>query len=485
MFERLKFKRGSNNSNFLQKKWAAIGPGRRRVRNRKRKGMKPPVEGGEAITEKRTRRYMKSSGDEGDDSDLDDYSEYSSSDESLLNDTGMSFVDQVSDNESGMKMPPLPVCTYPIPNAFEIPVPFHAGAETSSKSDLVLNDTMEQKLSSKTVAKRKVPTKSQPKAITKSTSRTVEKRSVAETPTASLEEPGAPVKPPVKQRKARKANANIDKRQEPENTSSLAVKHKVSAKASSSSIVVDPSVFVEEIHAGRYPSIKVYNGEHLDYCLICKKNVDQVFNCEFCSNAEHIECLKTKVNIRDFEPDDEFMCHKCIQTILSRRARAQKRRLQKLDERLGTQNEENPLPSLADPLSIVLDETVESSAKTEVFLPPIDSGMATTTTSDLAIMDSNIGASKLFSCPIGGPGGLICCDVCTASYSKMLSQTEKEHEIQMVSKIGQEVSELMELLTDAQIRLQQALDASKGNDKRRGLLASSDGISTLETLGNS
>ena len=66
----------------------------------------------------------------------------------------------------------------------------------------------------------------------------------------------------------------------------------------------------------------------------------------------------------------------------------------------------------------------------------------------------------------------------------MLSETEKEQEIHMVSKIGQEVSELMELLTDAQIRLQQALDASKGNDKRRQLLSSSNMSNSLQETGN-
>jgi hypothetical protein len=66
----------------------------------------------------------------------------------------------------------------------------------------------------------------------------------------------------------------------------------------------------------------------------------------------------------------------------------------------------------------------------------------------------------------------------------MLSETEKEQEIHMVSKIGQEVSELMELLTDAQIRLQQALDASKGNDKRRKLLSSSNMSNSLQETGN-
>ena len=97
---------------------------------------------------------------------------------------------------------------------------------------------------------------------------------------------------------------------------------------------MDIQPLVEEIRAGRYPSMKVYNGDHLNICFFCKTQDDNVLNCEFCSNSEHLGCLKTKVCIRDPEPGDEFMCHRCLQTVLNRRSRAERRRLEKLNDAL-------------------------------------------------------------------------------------------------------------------------------------------------------
>ena len=79
--------------------------------------------------------------------------------------------------------------------------------------------------------------------------------------------------------------------------------------------------------------------------------------------------------------------------------------------------------------------------------------------------------STYSKCPTGGPGGLICCGACTASYSRFLSETAKEMEVQTLSGVGREVSELLELLHDAQVRLKQALDVSTGNEIKRSMLS--------------
>jgi hypothetical protein len=478
VFEGLEFKRGSNNSKFLQKKWEAMGPGRKRVRNRKRKGRQTSGEG-ETAQSRRRSSNSKASGDNGPDSDSEYDSEYSATSDEYSYDPGANSLDMGSENGSAIQMPPLPTPpTYQIPNAYEIPVQFLASAEgtnqsaVASPSNLVLKNTAEQKAPLKTSAK---PAVAKPKAPMKPTNASA----IVERPKAPAKSSGIVEKP--------KAPTNTSKvvktPKVSTNTASVAEKPTVPTNTISSSIVVDPSVFVEEIHAGRYPSIKVYTGDHMTCCLICKDEGGQLLTCEFCSNAEHISCLKTRVNIRDYEPDDEFMCHKCIQTILSRRARAQKRRLQKRDERLGTQNEDNPIPLPVELSQLILDTSLETPSESASLNLITDLAMISAAASDLPSIDP-IEAPRTFQCPNGGPGGLICCDLCTASYSKMLSETEKEQEIHMVSKIGQEVSELMELLTDAQIRLQQALDASKGNDKRRKLLSSSNMSNSLQETGN-
>ena len=218
-------------------------------------------------------------------------------------------------------------------------------------------------------------------------------------------------------------------------------------------MIVDIRPLVEEIRAGRYPSIKEYNGDHSDICLVCKnRGGDDMFFCEFCENAEHLSCVQTKVPIRPPESDEEFMCHKCIQTIMARRARAERRRQQKLDEAMGKSPSEQDASSTA----LTLEEArAATSVKDEIVWNQEE-------------FDTHVASLK--KCPSGGPGGLICCSFCTSAYSRLLSETTKEMDVQTVSSVGREVSELIQLLHDAQSRLQQAIDVSNGNDVRMSLL---------------
>lgn len=54
-------------------------------------------------------------------------------------------------------------------------------------------------------------------------------------------------------------------------------------------IIVDIRPLAEEVRAGRYPSMKVYTGEHLNICYLCKTEGDDVIHCEFCVNSEHLD----------------------------------------------------------------------------------------------------------------------------------------------------------------------------------------------------
>mmetsp|Transcript_438 Transcript_438/g.623 ORF Transcript_438/g.623 Transcript_438/m.623 type:complete len:154 (+) Transcript_438:1437-1898(+) len=92
-------------------------------------------------------------------------------------------------------------------------------------------------------------------------------------------------------------------------------------------------VLAEEVDSGRYPSIKRYDRDHADECIVCKKG-GTLLCCDFCSNATHFSCIRTKLVVKEPEPEDDFMCHKCIQYILQRRVRAEKRRLRKTNSAL-------------------------------------------------------------------------------------------------------------------------------------------------------
>lgn len=216
--------------------------------------------------------------------------------------------------------------------------------------------------------------------------------------------------------------------------------------------VVDTQVLAAECDSGRYPTINRYNGDHDMQCTICNE-VDDVplINCDYCKNSVHQLCLDKRmlgkdpqVIIRENEPDDTPMCHVCISTCLFRRWRAENRRTMKWQQELSKAGL-GGVPEAAN-----LREEVRFK--------------------DDNHSDGDLDKPTYEPCPDGGPGGLICCPYCTAAYSRFLSNTEKEMEAQSVSRVGQEVSEILELLADAKQRLQRASSVSQSNEDRRRLL---------------
>mmetsp|Transcript_10304 Transcript_10304/g.28436 ORF Transcript_10304/g.28436 Transcript_10304/m.28436 type:complete len:440 (+) Transcript_10304:26-1345(+) len=64
-------------------------------------------------------------------------------------------------------------------------------------------------------------------------------------------------------------------------------------------------------------------------------------------------------------------------------------------------------------------------------------------------------------CPTGGPGGLICCSICTANYSKFMMETEQNLENQETEQLGWETTTLVHLLKQTKRRLQQSIPAAR------------------------
>lgn len=64
-------------------------------------------------------------------------------------------------------------------------------------------------------------------------------------------------------------------------------------------------------------------------------------------------------------------------------------------------------------------------------------------------------------CPIGGPGGLICCDSCSKKYSLYLSRSVKDIEIQRTHKVGTEVKEVFEFVEQGRKTLDRAMGVAK------------------------
>lgn len=93
--------------------------------------------------------------------------------------------------------------------------------------------------------------------------------------------------------------------------------------------IIDTRALADEVDAGRYPSVKRNRDQdHANFCVLCKDG-GELFCCDFCTNTEHLKCIRLKFTVKDPEPEDDFMCHKCIQNVLMKRTRAEKRRLEK------------------------------------------------------------------------------------------------------------------------------------------------------------
>lgn len=161
--------------------------------------------------------------------------------------------------------------------------------------------------------------------------------------------------------------------------------------------IIDVQALVDEVDTGRYPSMSRFKGDaHQDNCSICKDGGD-LYCCDFCNQVEHLRCLRERFTVKQPEPDEDFMCHKCIQTVLWKRRRAEKRRTLK---QKGDEEERRQKEVLQDGLA---------------------------------------------------KGG-------------------NDREYQFMAAKGQEVSELVELLQDAQLRLRQACETSKLNNIRRQII---------------
>lgn len=64
-------------------------------------------------------------------------------------------------------------------------------------------------------------------------------------------------------------------------------------------------------------------------------------------------------------------------------------------------------------------------------------------------------------CPTGGPGGLICCSICAATYSKYISSTLKNMTVQRTSKLAAQTEELLEMFDSAKSRLIESVKCAR------------------------
>lgn len=185
-------------------------------------------------------------------------------------------------------------------------------------------------------------------------------------------------------------------------------------------IVIDTQVLAAECKAGRYPSVSLFSGKHEEQCVLCSKEEEcsLMVNCAFCKNTVHQVCINKRMLLRD-PPivirenellHDTPMCHECITICLNRRLRAEGRRLSQWHVELAKAglSEDKLPPASGMSEEINLNDNRNAGALDDKGGEP---------------------ATQVEVCPMGGPGGLICCDYCTAAYSRVLSNTAKEMEM--------------------------------------------------------
>eukprot|EP00531_Pseudo-nitzschia_arenysensis_P000018 CAMPEP_0116125342 /NCGR_PEP_ID=MMETSP0329-20121206/5761_1 /TAXON_ID=697910 /ORGANISM="Pseudo-nitzschia arenysensis, Strain B593" /LENGTH=373 /DNA_ID=CAMNT_0003619379 /DNA_START=405 /DNA_END=1526 /DNA_ORIENTATION=+ len=64
------------------------------------------------------------------------------------------------------------------------------------------------------------------------------------------------------------------------------------------------------------------------------------------------------------------------------------------------------------------------------------------------------------SCPNGGPGGLICCEICSKKYNLLLTRTSEDVESHRIKKEAGEVTEILDFLAQKKAQLQEAVNAA-------------------------
>ena len=73
------------------------------------------------------------------------------------------------------------------------------------------------------------------------------------------------------------------------------------------------------------------------------------------------------------------------------------------------------------------------------------------------------------TCPLGGPGGLVCCADCTKMYSDFLTATSTDMERQKTQQMNKEVMELLGFLSGSQSQLHEALELARSRTGSSGL----------------
>jgi len=265
---------------------------------------------------------------------------------------------------------------------------------------------------------------------------------------------------------------------------------------------------VDSVNTGRYFTMKKYDGEHDNFCKLCRRSYGKLYNCEFCKQANHIECLMREMTIVEWSKKSDFCCGGCIRVVLGRRRRAARRFAKAEKRREQEKIHKDQLKEKADEgdneAKIEL-EKIEEKAKPKKRQVSDQKKEATPKQSNASsqpakakrrkkgptpcnsdVPGNSIGWDKSFldsniaPCPEGGPGGLVCCAVCAESYSTLLNETTEEMDMKTVAKIGEEVNELVELLNDAKKRLKIAMRVAKDNIKRR---CSNDiGLTTIDCV---
>jgi hypothetical protein len=132
--------------------------------------------------------------------------------------------------------------------------------------------------------------------------------------------PPAPLMPKEKQQRNRKDRRVIEKEDAPIPPT------------------VDVRALFDEVESGRYPSMKFYDGQHAENCIACKETFGTLFECSYCEHVEHIGCIRERFLVKTPEPDEPVFCHICLGAIISRRNRAEKRRVGKSMQPPGKQS---------------------------------------------------------------------------------------------------------------------------------------------------
>uniref|UniRef100_A0A7S1BXB0 Zinc finger PHD-type domain-containing protein n=1 Tax=Corethron hystrix TaxID=216773 RepID=A0A7S1BXB0_9STRA len=252
------------------------------------------------------------------------------------------------------------------------------------------------------------------------------------------------------------------------------------------------SLLVKEVDSGRFNSMERFIGIPSDKCVHCKKTDGNLWHCSFCVNSFHLECYGKYRNFYPPKKEDGFLCHVCCRKVLHivRRKKGRQNKRQRLKSNIEKKQKlkrrsltdwrtvdplisdspngpSNPNGEGQDPSNFSEGESRNADTHQSIIW---GKRRVLSREEEESLLSDTVNNHKIsYSCPLGGPGGLICCADCASAYSAQLTKVARKIELKSAETAALELKLLNDDLEESRRRLFRVIELHNVNNLRREL----------------